>query len=336
MVEAAGAGAVGAGGPSVVVVGSANVDLSIPVDHLPQPGETVLGGEVLRGPGGKGANQAVAAARLGAGAALVGRVGDDEEGRWLRDRLDADGVDTRGLLATAEGATGLAVISVDAEGENSIVVAPGANHRVGAADVRPLRQMVTPSTVILTQLEIPLEVVNGLAGELAGVPRGCLILNPAPAPAPARAGVELSAFDVVVPNRGELALLAGGAVTPDVATAADQARTLDVPVVVVTLGAQGAMVVFNQRESSGTVGERGRAAEVVVLPALPVNAVDTTAAGDSFCGALAVALAEGASMVEAAGWAIRAAGLTVTRRGAQDSLPRRSDVGPWANPNPNP
>ena len=319
----------------VVVVGSANVDLSIPVETLPAPGETVLGGDVLRGAGGKGANQAVAAARLGARAALVGRVGDDESGRWLRDQLVADGVDVRGLLATPEVSTGLAVIAVDAAGENSIVVSSGANRRVTEADLKAVHQLVAPATVVLTQLEIPVEVVN----RLASVAGGIRILNPAPA----ATGVDLGAFDIVVPNRGELALLAGAEPSLDLAVVADQARSLEVPVVIVTLGGQGAMAVLNdpdairagRRAGGDTAGDRlgagtGEGADVIIMPAMPVAAVDTTAAGDSFCGALAVAMAGGADIVEAMGWAVRAAGHTVTVRGAQDSLPHLADVGSWA------
>lgn len=307
----------------VVVVGSANVDLSITVDSLPRPGETVLGGDVLRGAGGKGANQAVAAARLGADVALVGRVGDDEAGHWLRDRLGTEGVDLRGLLATRDVSTGLAVVTVDAAGENSIVVSSGANSRFTTDDLNEASQLTGSASVVLTQLEIPVGVVNGLRE----VTKGRLILNPAPA----RSGVDLGLFDVVVPNRGELALLAGGATTPDLATVADQARSLDVPVVVVTLGPQGAMAVFNEGHGA-SVPAPGSGADVVILPAMPVTAVDTTAAGDSFCGALAVALAAGAGMVDAMGWAIRVAGNTVTKRGAQDSLPRLAEVGSWKEP----
>lgn len=300
----------------VVVVGSANVDLSIPVDTLPAPGQTVLGGDVLRGPGGKGANQAVAAARLGATTAFVGRVGDDEAGRWLRDRLDADGVDVRALLTTTDVATGLAVIAVDRAGENSIVVASGANRRVTAADVEAVGPLIDEADVVLTQLEIPTDAVAAMAAR--GPARK--ILNPAPA----RAGVDLSGFDLVVPNRGELAVLAGASESPHPATVADQARTLEVSTVVVTLGVQGAMIVFNERPEDGRT-------DVVTLPALPVSAVDTTAAGDSFCGAVATALAEGATIVEAVGWAIRVAGRTVMVRGAQDSLPKRAVVGHWGD-----
>ncbi|MEM9131481.1 MAG: ribokinase [Actinomycetota bacterium] len=303
----------GAGPPSVTVVGSANVDLSIPVEVLPAPGETVLGGDTRRGPGGKGANQAVAAARLGARSAFVGRVGDDEGGRWLRDHLAADGVDVRAVLTTSEVPTGLAVITVDAGGENSIVVSSGANAKVTVADVESAAQVVADADVVLTQLE----TAPVVAAAVARIANGTTILNPAPA----RADVALDGFDVVVPNRGELAALSGSEETVELAEVADQARSLDVATVVVTLGAQGAMVVFNERPADG--------ADVVTLPALPVTAVDTTAAGDSFCAALAVASAEGAGVIDAVGWAVRVAGRTVMAPGAQESLPGRAVVGHW-------
>ncbi len=302
---------------TVAVVGSVNVDLSIRVPELPAPGETVLGGDIRRGSGGKGANQAVAAARLGAEVALIGRVGDDEGGLWLRERLEAEDLDVRGLLTTRDVPTGMAVITVDDHGENSIVVASGANHHLASADVEAAGPILSAASVVLTQLEIPLDVVGGLRSLCPGR----LILNPAPA----QAAVDLSGFDIVIPNRGELAVLASSTETRDSTVVVDQARSLDCPVVVVTLGAQGAMIVSNEKATSAS----GQQPDVVTVPALPVSAVDTTAAGDSFCGALAVALVEGADIVQAVNWAVRAAGATVTARGAQESLPERSAVDSW-------
>jgi ribokinase len=301
------------------VVGSANVDLSIPVERLPAAGQTVLGGDVLRGSGGKGANQAVAAARLGSRVALIARVGDDDAGIWLRHELEANGLDLRGLLTTRGAPTGLAVIAVDALGENSIVVSSGANGRLSVDDIAAAGDLLGEASVVLAQLEVPHEVVAGL--------RACtmaqLILNPAPVPRDAE--LDLGRFDIIVPNRGELAALAGADDAPDMSLAVDQARSLDTPVVVVTLGGQGAMVVFNESPGGGRAGP----ADVITMPALPVAAVDTTAAGDAFCGALAVALVEGADVVQATAWAVRVAGTTVTARGAQSSLPYRPTVGSW-------
>jgi ribokinase len=302
----------------IAVVGSANVDLSIPVDSLPAAGQTVLGGDVLRGSGGKGANQAVAAARLGRRVALIGRVGDDDAGIWLRQQLESNGLDLRGLLTTRGVPSGLAVIAVDALGENSIVVSSGANSRLTTDDLAGAGQLLAEAAVVLTQLEVPLEVVAGLRSHTGAR----LILNPAPVPR--RAELDLDGFDVIVPNRGELAALVGADDAPDLPVVVDQARSVDVPVVVVTLGSQGAMVVFNE----APYGRPGNA-DVVTMPALPVAAVDTTAAGDSFCGALAVALVEGADVVQATAWAVRVAGATVTARGAQDALPYRAGVGSW-------
>lgn len=301
----------------VVVVGSANVDLSIVVDRLPQPGETVLGGSAVRGSGGKGANQAVAAARLGAQVAMVARVGDDDSGAWLIGRLAAEGVDVAGVSTTAGTTSGLAVVMVDGQGENSIVVSPGANRMLATTDIEQAGPALAQASVVLTQLETSLAVARSLRSATSAR----LILNPAPA----SSRLDVSGFDVVVPNRGELATLVGGDPSLDLTTVADQAGSLDAPVVVVTLGARGAMVVANEP------GAAGGAADVVAVPALAVTALDTTAAGDAFCGALAVALAGGASVAQATHWAVRVSGLAVTARGAQSSLPHLAVVGSWGD-----
>jgi ribokinase len=182
--------------------------------------------------------------------------------------------------------------------------------------------VLAEASVVLAQLEVPAEALAGLRSQTSGR----LILNPAPASG--HVDLDLGQYDVVVPNRGELATLAAAEDAADLSVVADQARSLDTPVVVVTLGGQGAMVVFNESPGAARVG----AADVITMPALPVAAVDTTAAGDSFCGALAVAMMEGADIVQATAWAIRVAGATVTARGAQDSLPYRRDVGSWDEP----
>jgi ribokinase len=291
---------------SIVVVGSLNLDLVVRVPRHPGPGETVLGGDVLRYPGGKGANQAVAAARLGQRVAMLGRVGEDDAGRTLLGVLDADGVDHAWVRPTAGVPTGTALIAVDDEGENVIVVSPGANAHVSAADVRDAAPILGAARATLLQLEIPMEAV----GEAARASNGIVVLNPAPA-APIPSEV-LSEVDVLVPNRSELELLAGRRLA-DAEELASVAADLDGPgAVVITLGAEGALVV-----------EGGR---VTHVPAVPVDAVDTTAAGDSFCGALADGVVRGIGLVDATRWAVRAAAVTVTRSGAQTSLPRRSDV----------
>jgi ribokinase len=282
----------------IAVVGSINLDLVVAVDRHPGPGETVVGGDCRQFPGGKGANQAVAAARLGAKVAMVGRVGADAQGAWLREGLWTEGVEVEYVRQDRQAPTGVAMIAVDARGENTIVVSPGANARVDARDVADAREVVRAAEVVLVQHEVPQEAVAAAIATAGGT----VVLNPAPARGLA------APVDVLVPNRGELETLAGGRGDP-----VTLARSITAAgAVVVTLGAEGAIVVEGDR------GERVRAPQVEV--------VDTTGAGDAFCGALAEALAGGATVVEAARWAVRVAAASVTRPGAQGGLPRREDV----------
>ena len=287
--------------PAVAVVGSLNLDLVIRVPELPGPGETVSGGDLFRNPGGKGANQAVAAARLGRRVAMVGCVGDDDAGRALLASLEADGVD-RSRVRVVDGVpSGTAFITVGEDGENQIVVSPGANARLTPDDVAAAQGVLAAAAVTLLQLEVPLEAVAAAAGAAGGR----VVLNPAPVrPLPAEL---LGQVDVLVPNRVELAQLAGGPVPGTVSEAARLAGRLPARAVVVTLGADGALVV-----------EDGQAGHV---PAVPVRPVDTTAAGDAFCGGLADTLAGGAGLADAARRAVRVAAAACLRRGAQASLP---------------
>lgn len=299
----------------VAVVGSINLDLSVTVERFPTAGETVLGRQVLWGGGGKGANQAVAAARLGRRVAMIGRVGDDEAGTARLAALAAEGIDTSAVLTMEGISTGLAMIEVDGHGENRIVVAPGANGAVGTVDLTSAADTLNQARVILTQMEIPAATVVALAEQ----PRsGVLIVNPAPA----TPGYQVAGVDLLVPNRNELALLLGESEASTVAEVVDQIHTLaataaGLGAVVTTIGAGGAVVV----ERPGTPE-----AEVTPVASVAVTPVDTTAAGDSFCGALADALCLGADVVDAVGWAVKVAAVTVTRRGAQDSLPLRAEV----------
>jgi ribokinase len=282
----------------IAVVGSINLDLVVAVERHPAPGETVVGGDRRELPGGKGANQAVAVARLGADVAMVGRVGADAQGTRLRDHLANEGIDVEHVVVDDDAPTGMALIAVDGAGENTIVVSPGANARVGAGDVQAARDVLAGAAVTLLQHEVPVSAVDA-AIVAAG---GTVVLNPAPARALTRQ------VDVLVPNRGELVGLTGRNGDP-----AELAHSFDLAAaVVVTLGSEGALVVDGDRT------ER--------IEAPRVNAVDTTGAGDAFCGALAQALAEGADLVEAARWAVRVAAVSVTRVGAQSGLPRREDV----------
>ena len=282
----------------IAVVGSINLDLLVAVERHPAPGETVVGGDCRQFPGGKGANQAVAAARLGGTVAMVGRVGADAQGAWLREGLWSEGVDVEHVREDRQAPTGVALIAVDARGENTIVVSPGANARVDARDVAAASEVVRGAEAVLVQHEVGQEAVAAAIATAAGT----VVLNPAPARGLA------APVDVLVPNRGELELLAGGRGDPvTLARSITAARA-----VVVTLGAEGAIVVEGDRT------ERVRAPHV--------DAVDTTGAGDAFCGALAEAMASGATVVEAARWAVRVAAASVTRPGAQGGLPRREDV----------
>lgn len=289
------------------MVGSINHDLTVLTTRHPQPGETVLGREHRSGAGGKGANQAVAASRLGSTTALVARVGDDEHGRSLLASLRSDGVDDRCIGVDAALPTGLAVITVDENAENSIVVSPGANMALDPAHVAGCADTLSEAQVVLAQLEIPIETVIAAASASTGV----FCLNPAPAqPLPVEL---LRQVDVLVPNRSELAALASTAPPGDVDEVVAAVAAIDGPeAVIVTLGSEGSVVI-----------ERG---EVTPIPAPRVEAVDTTGAGDAFCGALANALSGGRSLVEAARWASVAGALATTRAGAQVSMPTRAEV----------
>ncbi|MFC1402399.1 MULTISPECIES: ribokinase [Streptacidiphilus] len=298
--------------PKIAVVGSINLDLVVPVPHHPVPGETVLGGELAEHPGGKGANQAVAAARLGAQVAMVGRVGDDEAGSVLRAALQREGVDVRWVLAESGFRTGRALIAVDrASGENSIIVSPGANTALAPEHCAASGTVLRDADVTLLQQEIPAATVEA-AARLAG---GTVLLNPAPARSTmTRESLRdlLDMVDILVPNRAELAAMVGHELH-DLHAVADAARTLRGPsAVVVTLGADGALLC-----------EEGA---VLLVPALAVTPVDTTAAGDAYCGALACAVAEGLPLHEAVRNANATAALATTRPGAQPSLPTRAEV----------
>lgn len=302
--------AAGGGGPDLVVVGSANADLVVAVERRPGAGETVLGSDLAVHPGGKGANQAVAAARLGARTALLARVGDDAHGRLLLRAQRAAGVDTAGVLVGG-APTGVALITVDPSGDNSIVVAPGANARLTAADVRAARGLLAAARVVSVQLEIPRETVVEVARAVR--PGTLLVLNASP-PAALPAEV-LAACAVLVVNEHEARTLLAGDPAAGATAPGEWARALlarGPAAVVVTLGAAGALVADG----------RG----VVTVPSSRVPAVDTTGAGDAFTGALCLRLAAGAGLEEAARFAVRVAAVAVTRRGAQESYPAAAEV----------
>ncbi|MET8830121.1 ribokinase [Streptomyces sp. NPDC004610] len=292
----------------LLVVGSANADLVVRVERRPGAGETVLGSDLVVHPGGKGANQAVAAARLGARTALLARVGDDGHGRLLLESQRAAGVDTVGVLVGG-APTGVALITVDPSGDNSIVVSPGANGRLGPEDVRAAGSLFRASRVVSAQLEIPLESVVEVVRALG--PDSRFVLNPSP-PRPLP-GEVLAACDPLIVNEHEARVILGDACVSD--SPADWARLLLAKgprSVVVTLGAEGALV------TSGDGVER--------VPSVKVDAVDTTGAGDAFTAALAWRLGQGESLAQAAAFAARVGAAAVTKAGAQESYPTAEEV----------
>jgi len=297
---------------SLVVVGSINMDLVARVARLPAPGETVHGRSFETIPGGKGANQAVTAARLGALVTMVGRVGDDAFASSLLGSLRSYGVHVEGVLPTAACASGIATIGVEDSGENAIVVIAGANGQVTPEDVARAEPILSAADTLLLQLEIPLESVVAAAA-LARQQRVRVVLNPAPAPSALPPA--LFEADVMCPNETEAGALTGLS-GESMEVAGRQARWLverGTGLAVITLGARGAVYC-----------ERG--GEPVHVPAFAVRAVDTTAAGDAFAGALAVALSEGASAADAVRTACAAGALAATQPGAQPGMPSRADV----------
>ncbi|MBO9342336.1 MAG: ribokinase [Roseiflexus sp.] len=295
---------------AVVVFGSINMDLVVRTPRLPAPGETLTGYTFFTAPGGKGANQAVACARLGAPTRMVGRVGDDLFGEQLRASLRSFGVQDDGVLTTP-GPSGVALIAVDDLAENTIVIVPGANGSVSIADIPRLEAVLDGARILLVQLEVPIETV--VAAARAAHTRGVtVILDPAPAlPLPD----ELYALaDIITPNEHEAATLTGIAVRDDQGAIA-AARALiarGARRVAIKLGARGALTADAEGEQFWSP--------------FTVTPVDTVAAGDAFNGGLAVALSEGRSFDEAIRWGLAAGALSVTRHGAQPSMPERNEV----------
>jgi ribokinase len=293
----------------LIVVGSSNTDLIIRAPRLPGPGETVLGGDLTSAAGGKGANQAVAAARLGASVTFVGRVGSDVHGQQALNHLNREGLDTRFVVTDAAAPSGVAFIVVGPNGQNQITVAPGANLRLSTDDVHAALPAFEQASVLLLQLETPLETV--LAAARLGRAHGLhVVLNPAPAqPLPE----ELYALiDVLTPNQHEATQLTG---EPEPQRAAEVLLRRGCRCVVVTLGEAGVYLRDAQHSQQA--------------PAHQVEAVDATAAGDAFNGALAVALTWQDALPHAVQFAQAAAALSVTRLGAQPSLPTLAEVQAW-------
>jgi ribokinase len=291
--------------PNIIVVGSLNMDLVVRAPRHPQPGETIIGSDFATFPGGKGANQAVAAARLGATVKMIGCVGNDAFGNELLQNLDADRVD-RTLVRRDAAATGVALITLDAHGQNTIVVAAGANAALSTADIAAAEAVFPGAAVVVLQLETSMAAVQQ-AIELAKRHAVPVILNPAPAQVVSPE--LLSQVDYLIPNQFELALVTG---EQDMATGVAKLHASGVGCVIVTLGGDGLF-------ASSTHGE-------IRLPAHQVQVVDTVAAGDAFVGGFAVGVAEGMQLAEALAFGNATAAIAVTRKGAQPSLPTRVEV----------
>ncbi|MBN1319101.1 MAG: ribokinase [Anaerolineales bacterium] len=296
----------------IVVVGSINMDMVVRAPVHPAPGETILGSDFHTIPGGKGANQAVAAARLGSRVSMIGRVGKDEFGKTLLENLTNEGINTDHVGIDPEAASGIAIITLNAAGQNTIVVASGSNMRLTPDIVRDAWEELGKIDAVVMQLEIPTDCIIE-AAVLANECRARVILNPAPARALPDELYHL--IDVIVPNESETSLLTGLPVesSDEVERAARQLLAKGVQAVALTLGGRGASVL-------------DRRGHVIQLLPHQVEVVDTTAAGDAFVAGLAVGLAEGATLLEAAKLGNAAGALAVTRLGAQPAMPTRSEV----------
>jgi len=294
---------------NIVVVGGCNTDFVFDVAQFPAPGETVVCKSFNTFGGGKGANQAVAAARLGANVTLIARVGNDDRGHSAFRFFQSEGIQTDYMAFDDDLATGLAMIAVNAKGENTIVVSPGANARLSPQDIYSAETVFRTAQVVLLQLEVPIVTVMA-AVEIAHQHGVTVILNPAPAVAlPAEL---LSKVDYLTPNETELVILSGNNPHVDVGEAAFELRkTAGMQQVIVTLGPRGALIADQPKQ---------------IIPAYPVNAIDTTAAGDAFNGGLAVSLAQGKQLVESVRYANAVGAISTTRPGAQPSLPTALEV----------
>jgi ribokinase len=299
--------------PRIVVVGSLNMDLVTRAARRPQRGETLSGESFGMFVGGKGLNQAIAAARQGASVRMVGRVGVDDFGRRLRQTLEAAGVDAQLVAEDSATSTGVATIVLDAEGDNSIIVVPGANGRVGAEDVERASEAIAAADLLMLQLEVPLAAVLR-AAQIARAAGVRVLLNPAPAPAGPLPAELLRLVDVLTPNETETQSLTGLSAADDesAARAAAALRARGVGAVVLTLGARGALLADGER--------------TVQVPGYVVQVVDTTAAGDAFCGALGTQLALGRPLEAAVSYANAAGALATTVLGAEPAMPGREAV----------
>ena len=295
----------------ILVVGSSNTDMMIKTEHLPRPGETVLGGSFFMNPGGKGANQAVAVARLGGQIAFICKTGSDIFGHQSHQLFEEEGIDTSYIFSDTKNPSGVALITVDENAENCIVVASGANANLSPDNLAKAESAVDEAEFVLMQLEIPIETVEFVA-DMAYKKNKKVILNPAPAQKLSKE--LLQNLYLITPNETEAELISGIKISDEqsITEAAKKIADMGVDNVIITLGSKGAFVYSDQ------------ASEFV--PSVKVKAIDTTAAGDIFNGALVVALAESRSLIDSVRFACKASAISVTRIGAQSSAPYRNEV----------
>jgi ribokinase len=296
---------------SIVVVGSTNTDMVIKASHLPQPGETILGGTFFMSAGGKGANQAVAASRLGGNVLFIAKTGYDIFGKQSIELFEKEGIDISNIVRDKFQPSGVALITVDDKGENCIVVAPGANAALTPEDIDEAKEKIESASFVLVQLETPVETVEHVVN-IAASKKIKFILNPAPA---AKLNDDLlKKISTITPNQKETEMLTGIKVTNETSAkqAADFLHDKGIETIIITMGAFGAFVLHENNYS--------------MIHGHKVNVVDTTAAGDVFNGALVVALSEGEKMEDAVRFACKAAAISVTRLGAQASAPYRKEV----------
>lgn len=297
----------------IIVIGSSNTDMVIRTRQMPRPGETVLGGDFMMNHGGKGANQAVAAARLGGPTMFIGKVGNDMFGRQTIEMLRNSDIDVTHLGVSQKHPSGIALINVDDSGENSISVASGANADLTPADIDMAEDAISKAALIIMQLEIPVATVTH-AARMAKRHGVTVILNPAPAPASPLPAELMENVDIIIPNKTEAEIISGIRITDAESElkAINAIHAMGVGTVIFTLGSAGALLCVD--------------GECEKIPSFKVKAVDTTAAGDTFCGALCVALSEGRKLRDAVVFANKAASISVTRMGAQQSIPTREEL----------
>ncbi|MDD6746351.1 MAG: ribokinase [Prevotella sp.] len=297
----------------ILVVGSANTDMVISAEHFPLPGETMMGHGFMTNHGGKGANQAVAAARLEGNTAFIGKVGDDQFGHSTIEMMKGEGIDVSGLTVTSEQASGVALITTVPSGENSIIVDSGANGLLRPEDITNAEKLFEDAGIVLMQLETPIDTLTEAAA-MAKKHGAYVVLNPAPAPKEPLPVELLKNVDLLIPNETEAAYISGVNIAgdEDLPAAMNEIQKLGVKDVIITVGSRGVCARID--------------GEMVTVPAFKVKAIDTTAAGDTFCGALCVALSNGKPLVEAIRFGCKASSISVTRRGAQMSMPRLEEI----------